>query len=42
MLDSGNVVDATAAVQVTMNGAAKLSSQQAEAIRNLVAHAVQG
>ena len=42
VLDSGNVVDATAAVQVTMNGAAKLSSQQAEAIRNLVAHAVQG
>ena len=42
VLDSGNVVDATAAVQVTMNGAAKLSNQQAEAIRNLVSHAVQG
>ena len=42
VLDSGNVVDATAAVQVTMNGAAKLSNQQAEGIRNLVSHAVQG
>ena len=42
VLDSSNVVDATAAVQVTMNGAAKLSNQQAEAIRNLVSHAVQG
>lgn len=42
VLDSGNVVDATAAVQVTMSGAAKLSNQQAEAIRNLVSHAVQG
>ena len=42
VLDSGNVVEATASVLVTMSGAAKLSNQQADAIRNLVTHAVQG
>lgn len=42
VLDSGNVVDATAAVTVTMEGAAKLSAQQVSAIRNLVSHGVQG
>ncbi len=42
VLDSGNVVEASASVMVTMTGGAKLSDQQATAIRNLVAHAVQG
>ena len=42
VLDSGNVVDATATVTVTMEGVAKLSAQQAVAIRNLVSHGVQG
>ena len=42
VLDSGNVVDASAAVTVTMDGAAKLSAQQVSAIRNLVSHGVQG
>jgi len=42
VLDSGNVVDASASVMVTMSGGATLSDQQATAIRNLVAHAVQG
>lgn len=42
VLDSGNVVEASATVTVTMDGAAKLSSQQVTAIRNLVARGVQG
>lgn len=42
VLDSGNVVEASATVTVTMDGAAKLSSEQVTAIRNLVAHGVQG
>lgn len=42
VLDSGNVVNASASVMVTMSGGATLSDQQATAIRNLVAHAVQG
>ena len=42
VLDSGNVVEASATVTVTMDGAAKLSGEQAAAIRNLVSHAVQG
>lgn len=42
VLDSGNVVKAKASVQVTMQGAAKLTGQQVTAIRNLVAHGVQG
>lgn len=42
VLDSGNVVKASATVTVTMNGASKLSSGQVAAIRNLVSHAVQG
>lgn len=42
VLDSGNVVKATASVQVTMDGSAKLTSQQVAAIRNLVSHGVQG
>lgn len=42
VLDSGNVIDASASVMVTMSGGATLSDQQATAIRNLVAHAVQG
>ena len=40
--DRGNVVEASATVTVTMEGAAKLSGEQAAAIRNLVSHAVQG
>ena len=36
------MVDASAAVTVTMDGAAKLSAQQVSAIRNLVSHGVQG
>jgi flagellar M-ring protein FliF len=42
VLDSGNVVNATASVVVTMNDGMKLSTEQATAIRSLVAHAVQG
>lgn len=42
ILDSGNVVEASAGVMVTMNGTSKLTSKQAEAIRNYVAHSVQG
>lgn len=42
VLDSGNIVEASATVTVTMAGAAKLSSEQVTAIRNLVAHGVQG
>lgn len=42
ILDSDNVIDASASVMVTMSGGMTLSDQQASAIRNLVAHAVQG
>jgi flagellar M-ring protein FliF len=42
VLDSSNVVDASASVMVTMQSGGTLSDQQASAIRNLVAHAVQG
>lgn len=42
ILDSGNVVDATAGVQVTMNGSTRLTTQQAAAIRELVSNALQG
>lgn len=42
ILDSGNVVNATASVQVVMNGSHKLTTQQAAAIRELVSGAMQG
>ena len=42
VLDSSNAVDASASVMVTMDGGGRLSDQQAAAIRNLVAHGVQG
>ena len=42
VLDSGNKVDATAAVQVTMQAGKTLSEGQVEAIRNLVSHGMQG
>ena len=42
ILDSGNVVEATAAVSVTMVEGAMLTDEQAQAIRDLVAHGVQG
>jgi len=42
VLDSGNVVEATASVRVTMNGSYKLTTQQAAAIRELVSGAMQG
>lgn len=42
VLDSGNVIDATASVSVFMQDGQKLSRQQANAIRNLVAHSVKG
>lgn len=42
ILDSGNVVEASASVQVTMQDGARLSTQQASAIRELVTNAVQG
>lgn len=42
ILDSGNVVKAAAAVQVTMNGSHKLTTQQASAIRELVSNSLQG
>lgn len=42
ILDSGNVVEATAAVSVTMVEGAMLTDDQAQAIRDLVAHGVQG
>lgn len=42
VLDSGNVVKASAWVQVTMNGSTKLTTQQAAAIRELVSNALQG
>lgn len=42
VLDSGNEVDATAAVQVTMEDGKTLSDGQVNAIRNLVSHGMQG
>ncbi len=42
VLDSGNVVEASASVLVTMRDGGRLTNQQAAAIRNLVARAVQG
>lgn len=42
ILDSNNLVQATAAVRVTMNGSTKLTAQQAAAIRELVSNAMQG
>ncbi len=42
ILDSGNVVDAKAYVFVEMDGASKLSTKQANAIRSLVTHGVEG
>lgn len=40
VLNSDDVVHASASVLVTMNGALKLTDQQAAAIRNLIGHAV--
>ena len=42
VLDSGNVVDATAAVQVTMQSGRTLDDNQVDAIRNLVSRALSG
>ena len=42
VLDSGNKVDATAAVQVTMRDGRLLTDDQVRAIRNLVSHGLQG
>ena len=42
ILDSSKVTKTTASVLVEMDGTVKLSSQQAAAIRNFVAHAVEG
>ena len=42
VLDSGNRVDATASVQVTMRDGKMLTDKQADAIRWLVAYGVQG
>ena len=42
ILDSSKVTKTTASVLVEMDGAVKLTSQQAAAIRNFVAHAVEG
>lgn len=42
ILDSGNVVEATAAVSVTMVEGQLLTDAQAQAIRDLVSHGVQG
>ena len=42
ILDSGNVVEATAAVSVTMVEGKMLTDGQAQAIRDLIAHGVQG
>ena len=42
VLDSGNKVDATAAVQVTMEAGKTLTDGQVSAIRNLVSHGMQG
>lgn len=42
VLSGGNEVEASAAVEVTMRSGAELNSKMANAIRNFVAHAVQG
>lgn len=42
VLDSGNVVEASAWVQVTMQDSKKLTTQQAAAIRELVSNSLQG
>lgn len=42
VLDSNNVVEATASVALTMMEGRKLTNEQADAIRNLVAHSVKG
>lgn len=42
VLDSNNVVEATASVLVTMQNGKTLTDNQVTAIRNLVSHAVQG
>ena len=42
VLDSGNTVDATAAVQVTMKDGKTLTDNQVKAIRSLVSHGLQG
>ena len=42
ILDSGNVVNATAAIRVTMQDSKKLTTQQAAAIRELVSNSLQG
>lgn len=42
VLDSGNVVNASASVTLVMRGVANLTSEQAAVIRNLVSHSVQG
>lgn len=42
VLDSGNTVDASAAVQVTMEDGKTLSDDQVKAIRNLVSHGLSG
>ena len=42
ILNSDNMVEASASVNVTMQGANTLTDQQANAIRNLVGNAVQG
>lgn len=42
ILDSGNVVEATASVAVTMQSGTELTKKQAEAIQTLVAYGVQG
>ena len=42
VLDSGNRVDATASVQVTMRDGKMLTDKQAAAIREVVAHGAQG
>ena len=42
VLDSGNMVEATATVIVTMQDGRKLTNQQASAIRSLVAYGVKG
>jgi flagellar M-ring protein FliF len=42
VLDSGNVVNATASVLVTMRDGGAMNSQMAQAIRTLVSHGVQG
>ena len=42
ILDSGNVVNATAAIRVTMQDSKKLTTQQAAAIREFVSNSLQG